>query len=433
MWLLLHGVYDEEKGIFVAPSEVEATCPVQTMSPMEGCSKWVSTVPTSSKIAPQSPQPTQDFLPISQVDLVQDVESIINLVLEKNARHVLHPKLFHFPELLKKVKEIVLKKAILYEEKNRNPLANLIGTTPPKRRTNQSTEIIHEKNPKETEETSKVIGNCHPIPSPILVKSRLEKRLEEITSPNAKIAEEQAKPVVPAITKENKFSRRSAPGPLSSKISYKEGDMEIINSIRPAEEPVTPGKNSEIQLAQDPSLIQMPNVEPELILCDQLETQSQLYFAEPLANPLDTQENLLISSSDMQVDSEIEISTAPDEIIEIHDDSCILDDIIKDSPSPVKQSPMKQVAEIPRHSTINRSDLAVTEDQSSAIGPSSPKKTAGMESNIPMICTPTTRSKTVTSRISMNNGEFGSGTASAQCTKLENSAGSESRKLKFSI
>lgn len=47
---------------------------------------------------------------------MDDMDNTVDLVLEKNARDRLHPKLFHFPQLLTMVKEMLVGKAKRFEK-----------------------------------------------------------------------------------------------------------------------------------------------------------------------------------------------------------------------------------------------------------------------------------------------------------------------------
>lgn len=269
-----------------------------------------------------------------------------NLVLEKNARQVFHPKLFHFPELLRKVKEIVMRKAIAYEEQRNNPMMDSTPSASDSKEEDGKEEPMVET--KSSEKGDEQAESSMEPNSPPLVKSRLEKRLEQISQSTVKTT--VGDPPITPVSCLNRDTliktRRSPAGPLRSK-GKGQKIIEAQNKSMEMEPPSTPKPSTPAALVNDAPFTppqatstQIAPAEPEMILCDQLGTQSQVAFT--LRDPLATQD-LFIVPFNMQVDSEVEVSTVPEEIIEINDDSCMLDEIMRDSPSPAKRiSPVKR-------------------------------------------------------------------------------------------
>lgn len=107
-------------------------------------------------------------------------------------------------------------------------------------------------------------------------------------------------------------------------------------------------KRSRISAESSPKTV--VQVTPELILCDQLGTQQTLDNSLSDKNPLQTQDLFFMSPGkghNMDIDSEIEVSTMPEEeVILIEDSNSMVEEILRVSPERTNTPPVDKGIEL---------------------------------------------------------------------------------------
>lgn len=257
---------------------------------------------------------------------MDEVDNTIDMVLERNAREVLHPKLFQYPALLRKVKSILTGKAKLFGKE--------------REKDNNASEVA--------------VRECRN--SPVAGPSR-----------STNIKDLDSKPLATPSTSRSsdKLSLAASQDSFVTVIEVNtQQTATLVKSRESSRLKSTPQKKA---ITSQP----VP-VTPEVVLCDRLGTQPvSLDNTQPFENPLQTQEILSPEEGHkMWVDSEVEISTVPEEIIEIEDNSCSMVNEILGEESPATPPPKIQ-------------------PPSSPAPERTPKRNAGVQPN-----TPVTRSRT---------------------------------------
>lgn len=292
-------------------------------------------VQPKQRIPPPSPSPpteslTPDFardrsplsIPLisySQVNPMDEVDNTIDMVLERNAREVLHPKLFQYPALLRKVKNILTGKAKWFEK-----------------------EREHEKDNNASQVPVSDLTACRNSPAAGPSRSRNIKQFE---------------------------GRPLSTSRSSDKLSLAASQDSFVTVIEVNTQQATTkvnarGSSRSMSTPQKKAVIPQPvPVTPEVVLCDRMSTQPvSLDNTQPSENPLQTQEILSVEEGHkMWVDSEVEISTVPEEIIEIEDNSCsMVNEILGEEspatpPSPAPDRTPKRTRAVQPNTPVTRS------------------------------------------------------------------------------
>lgn len=305
----------------------------------------------------------------SQVIPIDEPSSAIPIVLEKNIREVLHPKIFHFPELLRRITEMLVQKATLYEKKNSGTAVE-----------EPASENILPPNSGDNKESGDSVESPKDTQSPGEAPE---------SGNNGDVLNESDKNIItPKIEKESQipFFQPWASSLLDNTAgtsNTSQGSMvtvvEMVTSTQITKP--TPAIIKSIEFLSPVRKEQ--EIEPEMIICDQLGTQSQVSFATQAAvNPLQTQE--IIPSDGMEVDSEVVITTAPEQVIEIEDDSMTLEEILRQSPvkpQPNPTTPVKAKNASPQQTTpcrtpMTRSKLNTPAPEGEGTASSSTKKSS---------------------------------------------------------
>lgn len=267
--------------------------------------------PTTESSSHDTPaKPSDAIASVSQSSsLVEEGVSLRN-ILEKNAREILAPKLFHCPEVLRRVKEMLVDKAKVYNTE----------------RTRPSLDKSHE------------ISLSHSQDSLVTVIRR---------------------------TTTNEAS------------TTKEKDNSVAELL---------------QQQQQQEIVADNSTEPEMVLCDPRDTQSQVTGTQVAFDPFQSQ--LLIATPSPQKkkmkkeadESQIELSTAPQEIILI-EDSNSLDEILGVSSEKEKKASLEEEEK----SSENEKSSEV---EKSPENEKSPEEETPLQSPEPAVArTPQTRNK----------------------------------------
>lgn len=273
--------------------------------------------PTTESSSHDTPaKPSDAIASVSQSSsLVEEGVSLRN-ILEKNAREILAPKLFHCPEVLRRVKEMLVDKAKVYNTE----------------RTRPSLDKSHE------------ISLSHSQDSLVTVIRR---------------------------TTTNEAS------------TTKEKDNSVAELL---------------QQQQQQEIVADNSTEPEMVLCDPRDTQSQVTGTQVAFDPFQSQ--LLIATPSPQKkkmkkeadESQIELATAPQEIILI-EDSNSLDEILGVSSEKEKKASLEEEEKSSENEKSSEVEKSPENEKSPAEEKSTEEETP-LQSPEPAVArTPQTRNK----------------------------------------
>lgn len=249
----------------------------------------------------------------SQVNpMDDDGDTLLDRVLEKNAREVLHPKIFQYPELLKKIKSMLVGKAKRHAEGEEDKAAE--------------EEKKEEDSPNPGPSANEAGSASMTVPTPDVIPKRPETPSGSPKTSTAKQHEVKTPASTPRSHPSRSLDKSSLAASQDSFVTVIEVKTQSANTSQKQKVART-----STSILSSPKVISPPPPPPEVILCDQLGTQTQnLNITQPSQNPLQTQENMLDEAGEGENDSsELEVVYVPiEDVIEIDDADNMVDEIL---------------------------------------------------------------------------------------------------------